>query len=167
VCAVPRKPPGTGQRALGEPAGGRLSLDEPHHRRELATVVSDLHRRRVIEVLPGHQRKVIERWLLGLPSEVRNWIEVVSNDPARLIARRPMPRCRTPGPSAMGSICARRQHGAGRCRRERQRDGRSRRRRHPTQRPARDLASRSRDGRKNRSADPPQASREVPGQPCW
>ncbi len=62
----------------------RLSLDEAHHRRgrELATVVSDLDRRRVIEVLPGCQRKVIERWLSGLPGDVRAGIEVVSIDPS-------------------------------------------------------------------------------------
>jgi transposase len=62
----------------------RLSLDEAHHRRgrELATVVSDLDRRRVVEVLPGCSRKVIERWLTGLPEEVRAGIKVVSIDPA-------------------------------------------------------------------------------------
>jgi transposase len=62
----------------------RLSLDEAHHRRggDLATVVSDLDRRRVIEVLPGCQRKVIERWLRALPEELRAGIEVVSIDPS-------------------------------------------------------------------------------------
>lgn len=62
----------------------RLSFDEAHHRRgrELATVVSDLDRRRVIEVLPGCQRKVIQRWLTALPDEVRAGIEVVSIDPS-------------------------------------------------------------------------------------
>jgi transposase len=62
----------------------RLSFDEAHHRRgrELATVVSDLDRRRVIEVLDGCQRRVIERFLLGLPEEVRAGIEVVSIDPS-------------------------------------------------------------------------------------
>jgi transposase len=62
----------------------RLSLDEAHHRRrrELATVVSDLDRRRVIEVLDGCQRRVIERWLMGLPAQVREGIEVVSIDPS-------------------------------------------------------------------------------------
>jgi transposase len=61
----------------------RLSLDEAHHRRgrELATVVSDLDRRCVIEVLPGCQRKVIERWLAALPADRRAAIEVVSIDP--------------------------------------------------------------------------------------
>jgi transposase len=61
----------------------QLSLDEAHHRRgrELATVVSDLDRRRVIEVLPGCQRKVIERLLASLPDDVRAGIEVVSIDP--------------------------------------------------------------------------------------
>jgi transposase len=62
----------------------RLSLDEAHHRRrrELATVVSDLDRRRVIEVLDGTQRRVIERWLAALPEHARAGIEVVSIDPS-------------------------------------------------------------------------------------
>jgi transposase len=60
----------------------RLSFDEAHHRRgrELVTVVSDLDRRRVIEVLPGCRRKLIERWLQALPAEVRAGIEIVSID---------------------------------------------------------------------------------------
>jgi transposase len=62
----------------------RLSLDEAHHRRgrELATVASDLDRRCVIDVVPGCTRKVIQRWLAGLPEEVRAGIEVVSIDPS-------------------------------------------------------------------------------------
>lgn len=62
----------------------RLSLDEAHHRRgrELATVASDLDRRRVIDVVPGCTRKVIERWLMSLPAEARAGIEVVSIDPS-------------------------------------------------------------------------------------
>lgn len=62
----------------------RLSLDEAHHRRrrELATVVSDLDHRRVIEVLNGCQRRVIEHWLRALPADVRAGIEVVSIDPS-------------------------------------------------------------------------------------
>src|SRR4051794_8021298 len=61
----------------------RLSLDEAHHRRghELATVVSDLDRRCVIEVLDGRDRRTIERWLSALPIEIRAGIEVVSIDP--------------------------------------------------------------------------------------
>jgi transposase len=61
----------------------RLSLDEAHHRRghELATVVSDLDRRCVIEVLDGRDRRTIERWLSALPADVRVGIEVVSIDP--------------------------------------------------------------------------------------
>jgi hypothetical protein len=61
----------------------RLSLDEAHHRRghDLATVVSDLDRRCVIEVLDGRDRRTIERWLSALPAEVRAGIEVVSIDP--------------------------------------------------------------------------------------
>jgi transposase len=47
----------------------RLSLDEAHHRRrhELVTVVSDLDRRSVIEVLDGRSRRRIERYLGSLP----------------------------------------------------------------------------------------------------
>ena len=67
-----------------ERAPRRLSLDEAHHRRrrELATVVSDLDRRCVIEVLDGCQRRVIERWLTALPADMRGGIEVVSIDPS-------------------------------------------------------------------------------------
>ena len=61
----------------------RLSLDEAHHRRggELATVVSDLDRRRVVEILDGRDRRTVERWLSALPAEIRCGIEVVSIDP--------------------------------------------------------------------------------------
>ena len=61
----------------------RLSLDEAHHRRggELATVVSDLDRRCVIEMIDGRDRRTIERWLSALPADVRAGIEVVSIDP--------------------------------------------------------------------------------------
>jgi transposase len=69
--------------ARDAPRPRRLSLDEAHHRRrrELATVASDLDRRRVIEVLDGRDRRTIERWLSGLSAEVRAGIEVVSIDP--------------------------------------------------------------------------------------
>lgn len=62
----------------------RLALDEAHHRRgrELATVVSDLDHRRVIEALPGTQRKMIAGWLADRPDGVRAAIEVVSIDRA-------------------------------------------------------------------------------------
>lgn len=68
-------------RAVGPPR--RLSLDEAHHRRgrELATVVSDLDRRRVVEVLDGRSRRRIERYLRSLPEQDRRVIEVVSIDP--------------------------------------------------------------------------------------
>jgi len=61
----------------------RLSLDEAHHRRnqELATIVSDLDRRRVVEVLDGRSRRVVERYLRALPDAERQAIEVVSIDP--------------------------------------------------------------------------------------
>jgi transposase len=61
----------------------RLSLDEAAHRRrhELATVVSDLDRRRVIDVLDGRSRRTVQRWLQALPDADRRSIEVVSIDP--------------------------------------------------------------------------------------
>jgi transposase len=61
----------------------RLSLDEAHHRRgqELATVVSDLDRRRVVEVLDGRSRRRVEGYLHSLPAPDRDAIEVVSIDP--------------------------------------------------------------------------------------
>jgi transposase len=61
----------------------RLSLDEAHHRRgrELATVVSDLDRRRVVEVLDGRSRRRVERYLRSLSEPQRKAIEVVSIDP--------------------------------------------------------------------------------------
>ena len=61
----------------------RLSLDEAHHRRghELATVISDLDRRRVVEVLDGRSAAVVARYLRGFSTEVRAAIEVVSIDP--------------------------------------------------------------------------------------
>jgi transposase len=61
----------------------RLSLDEAHHRRgrELATVVSDLDRGCVVEVLDGRSRRRVERHLRSLPELNRRAIEVVSIDP--------------------------------------------------------------------------------------
>jgi transposase len=61
----------------------RLSLDEAHHRRgrELATVVSDLDRRSVVEVLDGRSRRRVERYLRSLPEQTRRAVEVVSIDP--------------------------------------------------------------------------------------
>jgi transposase len=61
----------------------RLSLDEAHHRRgrELATVVSDLDRGCVVELLDGRSRRRVERYLRSLPEGNRRAIEVVSIDP--------------------------------------------------------------------------------------
>jgi transposase len=61
----------------------RLSLDEAAHRsgHELATVISDLDRRRVIEVLDGRSRRTVQRWLQALSEADRRSIEVVSIDP--------------------------------------------------------------------------------------
>jgi len=60
-----------------------LALDEAHHRRghHLATVVCDPDRRRVVEVLEGRSRRVVEGYLRSLAPERRAAIEVVSIDP--------------------------------------------------------------------------------------
>jgi transposase len=67
----------------------RLSLDEAKHRRgrELATVVSDLDRQRVVEVLDGRSRRCVERHLRSLPEEHRRAIEVVSIAPCEAYRR--------------------------------------------------------------------------------
>jgi transposase len=69
------------RRESGPPR--RLSLDEAHHRRrqELATIVSDLDRRRVVEVLDGRSRRIVERYLRSLGEPERRAIRVVSIDP--------------------------------------------------------------------------------------
>jgi transposase len=62
----------------------RLSLDEAAHRKgygSLATVVSDLDRRCVHEVLDGRSRGVVERYLGSLGEEERDAVEVVCIDP--------------------------------------------------------------------------------------
>jgi transposase len=103
----------------------RLSLDEAHHRRgrELATVVSDLDRRCVVEVLDGRSRRRVERYLRSLPEQQSRAIDVVSIDPydayrqpiraqlpgARIVADHfhlyaaPTPRSTPPGASASAS----------------------------------------------------------------
>ena len=70
------------RRGQAEPTR-RLSLDEAHHRRghELATVVSDLDRRCVVEVLDGRSQHTVKRYLLSLSKIHREAIEVVSIDP--------------------------------------------------------------------------------------
>ena len=74
------------------PAGlvRRLSLDEAHHRagRELATVISDLDRRRVVEVIDGRSQADVAAYLRGLSERQRHAIEVVSIDPMSPTARR-------------------------------------------------------------------------------
>jgi transposase len=62
----------------------RLSLDEAHHRRgrELATVVSDLDRRCVVDVVDGCTRRSIERFLRSLTVQQRQAVKVVSIDPS-------------------------------------------------------------------------------------
>lgn len=65
------------------PPPRRLSLDEAHHRRgrELVTVVSDLDRRCVVELLPGRGRAEVERYLRSLSEREKRAIEVVAIDP--------------------------------------------------------------------------------------
>lgn len=66
------------------PPPRRLALDEAAHRRgreALATVVSDLDRRCVLDVVDGRDRRTIERYLRSLPPECHQAIEVVSIDP--------------------------------------------------------------------------------------
>ena len=121
----------------------RLSLDEAHHRRgrELATVVSDLDRRRVIEVVPGCSRKVDRALAAGhCPPRLEPAIEVVSIDPYGGLPAGDLDRA-APRP---GSWCDRFHlvRGANTAldavRRERQRDAHARRKRPkgtPTQRP--------------------------------
>jgi transposase len=62
----------------------RLSLDEAHHRRgrELATVVSDLDRGCVVDVIDGCTRRSVERYLRTLTASQRRAVEVVSIDPS-------------------------------------------------------------------------------------
>jgi len=62
----------------------RLSFDEAHHRRgyELATVVSDLDRRVVVEVLDGCSKASVTGYLDSLTEAEREAIEVVSIDPS-------------------------------------------------------------------------------------
>jgi transposase len=61
----------------------RLSLDEAAQRRggALVTVVSDLDRRRVVDVLEGRDGRTVRRYLRALPAERRRAIEVVAIDP--------------------------------------------------------------------------------------
>jgi transposase len=62
----------------------RLALDEAAHRRgsqALATVVCDLDRRRVLDVVDGRDRRTIERYLRSLPNEQVRTLETISIDP--------------------------------------------------------------------------------------
>jgi transposase len=83
----------------------RLSFDEAHHRRgrELATVVSDLDRRCVVDVVDGCTRRAIERYLRSLSHKQRQSVELVSIDPLRLTVRRSDTNSRTRGSSAITS----------------------------------------------------------------
>jgi transposase len=61
----------------------RLSFDEAAHRKgskDLATVVSDLDRKRVHEVLDGRTRHTVERFLGSLTDTDRDGVEVVCID---------------------------------------------------------------------------------------
>jgi transposase len=71
---------------LGEqrPPARRLALDEAAHRRgsqALATVVCDIDRRRVVDVVAGRDRRTIEGYLRSLPDDERQAVELVSIDP--------------------------------------------------------------------------------------
>jgi transposase len=62
----------------------RLALDEAAHRRgsqALATIVCDLDRRRVLDVVDGRDRRTIERYLRSRPAEQRRALETISIDP--------------------------------------------------------------------------------------
>ena len=75
----------------------RLSFDEAAHRKgygNLATVVSDLDRKRVHEVLDGRSRPVVERYLGSLSEEERRGVAVVCidlYDPFRNAVRAELP----------------------------------------------------------------------------
>jgi transposase len=71
-------------RAQARALPRRLSLDEAAHRKgygNLATVVSDLDRRCVHEVLDGRSRPVVEGYLGSLAEEERAAVAVVCIDP--------------------------------------------------------------------------------------
>jgi transposase len=93
---------GLGSALVERPPGPprRLSLDEAAHRRRsrhLATIVSDLDRRAVHEVLDGHSRAVVERYLGSLSPAERRGIELVCIDPweaYRLAVRAELPHAR-------------------------------------------------------------------------
>jgi transposase len=78
----------------------RLSFDEAAHRKgsnNLATVVSDLDRRRVYEVLDGRSKRVLERYLGSLSEEQRAGVEVICidlHDPYRQAVRAKLPGAR-------------------------------------------------------------------------
>ena len=87
-------------RELGarpRPLARRLAIDEASHRRgakRLVTVVCDPDRRRVVEVLEGHDARTLERFLRALPEEQRLALQAVSIDPAfayREALRRALP----------------------------------------------------------------------------
>jgi transposase len=75
----------------------RLSFDEAAHRKgsnNLATVVSDLDRKRVHEVLDGRSKRVLERYLGSLSEEERSGVKVVCidlYDPYRQAVRAKLP----------------------------------------------------------------------------
>ncbi len=71
--------------ARPRPLARRLAIDEAAHRRgskRLVTVVCDPDRRCVVELLEGHDRRTLERFLRALPEEQRRALEAVSIDPA-------------------------------------------------------------------------------------
>jgi transposase len=71
-----------GRRSAALPR--RLSFDEAAHRKgygSLATVVSDLDRRCVHEVLDGRSKRVVERYLGSMGEKERSGVAVVCIDP--------------------------------------------------------------------------------------
>jgi transposase len=75
----------------------RLSFDEAAHRKgsnNLATVVSDLDRKCVHEVLDGRSKRVLERYLGSLSEDQRSGVKVVCidlHDPYRQAVRSKLP----------------------------------------------------------------------------
>jgi transposase len=108
----------------------RLSPDEAHHRRrgDLATVVSDLDRRCVVEVLDGRDRHTVGRSLAAFPAEVRAGMRSSRSIPYygyRQAIRAALPHA---GSSAIAATsCAAPTRGSTAVRRERQRQTRARR----------------------------------------